>query len=214
MFSYKPDFKLVEIAPLLAYQFHVDGHRSGQHCQALQNPTLDQMLAICLPMQQPKLQDQKPIIDRQAQSISIKSRNLNVRSLLAGALGYNQTGYESVVAGMQIHVALPFVHVVRFNGRYYLHNGYHRAYGLAKAGATHMPCFLRDASKAEDAGILPEGPVWVTFPLRILEAANPPTVGHFVDGRAYDVKMRSVSRLLTVTWVETAVPDEYDQLTP
>ncbi len=215
--NYRPEFRLVEIAPLLAYQFHVDADRSDQHCNALHNPTLDQMLPICLPKQQLKLQDQKPIISPLAQSIVIKSRNLNVRQLTAGAFAYNQNGYESVVAGMQIHVALPFVHVVRLNGRCYLHNGYHRAYGLAKAGATHMPCFLRDAANEQDAGIVlepqpPQPPVWQTFPSRILQAANAPTVGHFVDGRARQVNIRSVSRVLTVTWVESALPDEHAQI--
>lgn len=215
MFGYtNPNFALVEIAPLLAFQFHVDSDRSGHHCGGLSSPDLGQLLPVCLPIQQPQPLDQTTLLNHLPQSITIKSRNLNVRALLAGALGYNQNGYQSIVVGMQVHVALPFVHVVRLNGRCYLHNGYHRAYGMGTAGATHIPCFLRDVTTPEEAGIMPEGPIWPTFPLRILQAANPPTVGHFIDGRAHPVQIRSVSRILHVTWSETAMPDEYENLNP
>jgi hypothetical protein len=202
------EFKLVEIAPLLACQFHVDIDRSGHHCSLLNSPTIDDLLPICLPMAQQKVMDQSPLIIQQNQSITIKCRNLNIRPLLAGGVDYVREGYHSIVAGMQIHVALPFVHVVRLDGKCYLHNGYHRAYGMGAAGATHVPCLLRDVATPAEAGIMAEGPIWQTFPMRILTSSNPPTVGHFVDGRALPVQIRSVSRILHVTWSETIFPDE------
>jgi hypothetical protein len=212
------DFKLIEIAPLLAYQFHVDIERSGSLCNALTNPTILDLMPVCLPQTQQKVADLKPLGDPQGQSITIKARNLNMRKMNVGLHGYvldGPGGYETIVAGMQIHVTLPFVHVVRFNGRCYLHNGYHRALGVARAGATHIPCLFRDATKPDDAGIKPEtDPLWSTFPLRILESANPPTIGHFVRGDAYDVQIRSISRLLHITWTESAMPDEYERMTP
>jgi hypothetical protein len=210
------EFKLIEIAPLLAYQFIVDNNRSDHHCASLSNPSVDDLLPICLPLIQPTIQSLDPLIDLQPSRIIVKLRNLNARQLRAGVFGYVENGYQTTMAGMQIHVALPFVHVVTFNGRYYLHNGYHRAYGAAKAGATHLPCLLRAATSQEDAGIMPEGPgqVWQTFPLRILEGPNPPTLGHFINDRACDVQVRSVSRVLHITWSESALPDEYERMKP
>src|SRR5262245_2300759 len=49
--SPSPEFRWIEIAPLLAYQFLVDGPRSDQHCGPLANPpTLDELLTTALPV--------------------------------------------------------------------------------------------------------------------------------------------------------------------
>ena len=44
-----PAFKMVEIDPLLAYQFTVDSDRSKQHCGGLATPPTDiELLNVCL----------------------------------------------------------------------------------------------------------------------------------------------------------------------
>src|SRR6266849_5254596 len=103
MFGYaKADFQLVEIEPLLAYQFIVDADRSNFHCAALNNPSIATLMKICLPQSQPKPADISPIIDpAQPQSLVIKARNLSMRQLNRGIFGLNQNGYESWVAGMR-----------------------------------------------------------------------------------------------------------------
>lgn len=72
-----PEFRMIEIAPLLAYQIIIDGPRSGFHCKRFSNPpTLAELLAVCLPtrpLEEP-LQSQEL-----AQSLIIKARSLNVR---------------------------------------------------------------------------------------------------------------------------------------
>ena len=206
MFGYaQAEFKLVEIEPLLAYQFIVDADRSKFHCGGLSNPSVSELMKICLPQAQPKPIDLSPLVDLgQSHCATIKSRNLSMRQMNRGIFGLNQNGYESWVAGMQIHVTLPFVHVVRLNKRYYLHNGFHRAYGARLAGAKNIPCLLRDVQTPQEAGIM-DGQ---TFPLTLLESGDPPTIGHFTQGRAYDVRLRAVSRLIHVTWTESVVLDE------
>jgi hypothetical protein len=215
MFGYvSAEFKLVEIDPLLAYQFIVDTARSSHHCGILNNPTVGELMPICLPLAQPKPPDLSPVIDPphagQPQSIVIKVRNLSMQQLQLGIFGLNQNGYESWVAGMQIHVTLPFVHVVRLNGKYYLHNGFHRAFGARKVGVTHVPCLLRDVTTPQEAGII-DGQ---TFPPSVLTSPNPPTIGHFTQGRAHDVQLRALSRILHVSWSQSVMPDEYDRMNP
>src|SRR5208282_2577442 len=107
------------------------------------------------------------------------------------------------IAGIQFHSSMPFVHVVRYNGRCYLHNGFHRTVGVRKAGATHVPCILRDVNTISEVGI--DGD---TFPVHLMESANPPTVGHFTQNRAWSVTLRNYSRILHVSWAEYMVPDE------
>lgn len=188
-------FVSVEIDPLLAFQFTVDVDRSGHHCGALNNPpTFEQLLRVCLPDTVMRDTMQQSV---QGQSAIIKSRSLNIVKVGAGIAGD--------FMGLQFGNALPFAHVVRLNGRCYLHNGFHRAYGVRKAGATHMPCLFRDVPDATTAGIKTGGE---TFPLALLESTNPPAVGHFTQDRAHSVRMRAHSRILHVSWAEYVVWDE------
>lgn len=109
------------------------------------------------------------------------------------------------VFGIAIGVALPWVHVVRFNDRCYLHNGYHRTYGSAIQGATHIPCLFRDVTDSAAAGIQTDG---TTFPIEMLQGNNPPTLSHFSENRAQAVKVRATTRVLHVSWAEYGMYDE------
>lgn len=191
-----PEFRLVEIAPLLAFQFIVDGPRSGHHCGGFSSPpTMDELLAVCLP-DHPT--DEPLQSQQQAQSIVIKARSLNVNMQAAGMISPG-------VFGMAIGLSLPWVHVVRYNGRCYLHNGYHRTFGAAIQGATHIPCIFRDVPEAAAAGVKADG---TTFPIGLLESPNPPTLAHFIHGKAQQVTLRATTRILHVSWAEYGMYDE------
>jgi hypothetical protein len=186
-------FEMVEIDPLLAFQPMVDLNRVNHHCGAFtQPPTLDELFATCLP----DTQTNEPVhFQGFPQSTILKARSLNLRTT---EYGWFQ-GDEYV--GIKIGYSLALVHVVQFNGRYYLHNGYHRAVGTRLAGATSMPCLVRDVGAFADVG-------QHVFPQTLLEGADPPTVGHFALNRAYPVQLRAHSRVLHVSWAEYIVPDE------
>lgn len=188
-------FHLVEIDPLLAFQLHVDSTRSAHHCRNLTNPPpIDELLTVCLP-QAPPVESIQTIPG--PNSVLLKARSLNVQTFAGGM-------FNGEFMGIQFGVSLPFVHVVRHNGRCYLHNGFHRAVGCRLAGATHVACVLRDVPNHAAVGIK-NG---VTFPSTLLESADPPTLRHFTQGHAYDVALRAHSRVLHVSWAEYVVPDE------
>lgn len=183
------DFCLVEIDPLLAYQVHVDQDRSRAHGHGVPAaPTLDQLLSVCLPMAQPS---EALRVDQAPGSMMISSKSLNFRTLWQG---FAQTGF----LGIHVGVSLPFAHVVRFNGRCYLHNGFHRAVALRGLGATHIPCIFRDVDTPQDAGIGAPG----AFSQQLLESADPPTLFHFTSGRATEVQMKRFHRVLHISWAE------------
>ncbi len=189
------DFKFVEIEPLLAFQLAIDVERSTHHCGGFNRPPdVQQLLAVCLPLHPPT--DQLQII-QSPQSAIVRAKGLNLTMVAQGI----NAGF----AGLQFGFALPLVHVVRFNGRCYLHNGFHRTYGARLAGATHVPCIFRDVGDALSAGVREDG---ATFNIATLESSNPPTVGHYTQGRAHPVAMRAVSRVLHVTWADYILPDE------
>jgi hypothetical protein len=196
-------FQMIEIDPLLAFQFAVDEDRSDSHCGALTKPpTRDELLNVCLPLVQSN--DAVHISGvgqpRAGTSIIIKSRSLNLLVALEGPLNPNAQD----VWGVQLSWTLPFVHVVRLNGRCYLHNGFHRSLGVRAAGATEMPCMFRDVPDAASANILPPG----TFDLGLLESANPPTVGHFTQGYAKKVSLRATTRIIQINWAQHTMFDE------
>lgn len=198
LFAAQPSWevKLVEIAPLLAFQLSVDVERSAHHCAHLSKPpSLGELLPIALPLNQVAEQIS---IAQQPQSIVLKSRSLNVQAQIQGMLAPN-------VLGMQFGVSVPFVHVVQFNGRSYLHNGYHRAYGALLAGATHIPAIFREVQDAAAAGVRDDGN---TFDLALLESPHPPTMANFSDGGSTNLPLRAMTRILHVSWAEYAIPDE------
>ncbi len=189
------EFKLVEIDPLLAYQFSVDTTRSDHHCSTLPKPpSIADLLPVCLPMHRPSGEYH---VNQLPHSVIIKSRSLNLMMMAAG-IGPD-------MAGMNFGWSIPLLHVVRFNGRCYLHNGFHRAFGARLAGATHIPCIFRDVADADSAGIKSDGS---TFGLPLLQSNDPPTIGHFTNGFAHSVTLRAVTRILHVSWSSYAMYDE------
>lgn len=201
-------FALVEIEKLLAFQTTISTAQSARHCGTLgvNPPTIDELLQICLPIN-PPLPDY--VVTPGQNSILITGNDLNLVAVLGGHFRFNPpTGAPASayppVGGIVIGARLPLVHVVRFGGRHYLHNGFHRVYGVARAGATYVPCLIRDAVSEADAGINPPG----TFGAAMLASNDPPTLGHYVQGRAYTVPLRVFARAMHVSWGEHNYPTE------
>lgn len=198
MLAANPDlrFAMVEIDPLLSFQFTTSDTTSNRHAARYGNPpSMDELLDTCLPLQQPP---ENSRIARGPQSILLKTPSLNVRLESAGLLGPG-------VLGVRFGVDLPLVRVVRHNGRCYLRNGFHRAVGLRRAGATHMPCLLRDNADLEAVGIRLDG---TTFSPALMASSNPPTLAHFTSGRAHEVSLRSMSKILHISWSEHVVAED------
>jgi hypothetical protein len=199
-------FQLVSIDALLAYQVAVDLDRANHHCNVLSNPPTEaELLNLCLPIVQPHEDYFMLPLTPASTSAIIKLRNHDLQMHRCGVF---DGMHGAKVVGVSFHVGLPFVHVTRFNGQCYLHNGYHRAYGARLAGATHVPCIFRDVNNAAAARI--RGYEGGTFPEALLASPNPPTMAHFTRGRAQPVRLRVKSRLIHVTWHQYSVPDEYD----
>lgn len=189
-------FALVEIDPLLAFQFSIIVGKVDGHCAVLSNPpTQEQLINLCLPLATPT-EDFK--FSGAAQSIVLTSKSLNFRVLHQGVLGQN-------AAGIVFGPASPHVHVALYNGRYYLQNGFHRAYGCRLAGATHIACILKEVKTAQDAGIFENGS---TFGLPLLESADPPTIGHYTTGRAHSVNIKQLTRIIHISWSDHIMLDE------
>ena len=109
------------------------------------------------------------------------------------------------MTGVFCAISSNLAQVVRCNDRTYLKNGVHRAYALRSAGATHMPCLYLETSDWSAVGAVGGSS---TFDRDLLESANPPTCAHFSQGRAMNVTLRTMTRIVEVTWSDRIVSDD------
>jgi hypothetical protein len=182
-------FQMVEIDRLIAGQVSVDLEKAAAQCAGLSRPpTQEQLMTLALPFE---IASDKVYVSRQDQSIVIRSNSLN---LLIGEQG-PMPGAPHVI-GINVGWTLPFIHAVRLKDRYILHNGYNRAVGARLAGATEIPAIVRDVPDAAAAGFEQAN----TVDEALLMSDNPPTMRHFAQGRALDVRLRRTTRILQVNW--------------
>lgn len=187
-------FKLVETAPLITYQPIVALNDPGRYGGGLSpDAPLGQLLEVCIPAGEPKAELR---LLRQENSFLIRSS----ATLAVG--GFQGPGNK---IGVEFALPVPFVHVAEYAGRCYLINGYHRAVILGRLGFTRLPCLFRSVDDWGKLGIRQGG---AALGKPILEAANPPTVSHFLRGSAFEVTLRDRKRFVHVSWVEFTVEDE------
>src|SRR5207245_974593 len=196
-------FKLVEIDPLIAFQIQVELARSANLCANVSEaaPLLDDMLGPCLPLD---VEDIPASIGISGNTLTVEAQSMNLKFSRPDTSGAPQLAELTVpnarkvrTVGLQFLPSSPLAQVVRFRDRTYLKNGYHRAYGFGKAGATHLPCiYLEGNTTFPEIGLVPTA----TFQADLLESAAPPTVGHFVQARAFVVELVSKRLALRINW--------------
>jgi hypothetical protein len=190
------EIKMVEAAPLLAFQFSImNGKADGHGCNFTTPPTLDELFNCCLPAAPTQ---ENATVAQQPNAFLIQTRALNLQPLdfspVAGQPGLFQ---------LRVGVSLPFVHVVRFNGRCYLHNGYHRVLAALQRGAAEVPCVFRDVAAPQEIGPLGAG----AFPLEVLESDNPPAMHHYASGQAHPVELVVKTRVVQLSLTNWVVPE-------
>ena len=184
--------RLVEIAPLLAFQHHIELERAENlYCSTFEAPSIEEMLSVCLPLSPQSLpwefsEPQSP------NSWTIRTPSFNLRAIGGGL--FTLPNGESYF-GVKVAGASPFVWVIQFEGRSYLNNGYHRGFSLGKVGAKYMPCIFQEVQSLN-------GITNPNFPIEVLQSENPPTLGHYVYGRAYPINLRNYRRYMQTTYAE------------
>jgi len=179
-------FQVIEIDPLLAFQVDIDFARSDQACAGInQNPSIAEMLPRCLPTTKDTISFTTHLPASGKKGIVLETENRNVVAKDAEYWGIDaQDGLHT--AGIKIGARPSLIQVVKFGSKYFLKNGYHRAFGLRKRGATEMPCLLLDGLLWGHVGAHPDE----HLPESLFWAANPATCGHFVHGLAMQTKLR------------------------
>ena len=127
--------------------------------------------------------------------MTIRAQNLGLGYLEHGRFQKFPDG-RLLTAGITFGVS-PLLQVVRVNGRCYLRNGFHRAYTLAKKGATYIPCLFLETNNFSLVGAVGAG---ATFDIEQLTAPVPPTVGYLTEDRAYPLSLKHFKRIINVLW--------------
>jgi len=99
--------------------------------------------------------------------VTLQSTNPNVHLRVTG----------SPSAPLAVHAGSPFFEVAEYSGRWFLRDGYHRAYNLLRAGVFHLPAVIvRARTLAELGAVLPR-----FFSEAVLLSDHPPFVSDFLD---------------------------------
>ncbi len=188
---------LVEVSKIIPFQPNVDVEYAAQQGGEVLDPTdLRSVVRLCFPLGKPTA---LAISTDQAQkAITVSGVNPTLQ-----VVGFNYGQKDAsgpFVVSFYISSGPNILQVSRYRGRYFLTNGYHRTYGLMKAGLTHIPCLVRNANSLAETGALAPG----FFSESILMASRPPLFADFGDEvLGISVPVHAMKKVVRIR------PDEY-----
>jgi hypothetical protein len=104
---------------------------------------------------------------------------------------------------LSLHTGGPFFEVASYRGRWFLRDGYHRAYALLKASVFHVPAVIVHANTLQELGA---NRPWF-FGEQLLFADAPPLVTDFLnDGLVTEYNRPALIKTLRITMEETLTP--------
>jgi hypothetical protein len=102
-----------------------------------------------------------------------------------------------------VHAGSPFFEVAQYRGRWFLRDGYHRAYTLLRAGIFRLPAVIVQVRTLEELGVTQP---WF-FPEEVLFSPSPPRVTDFLDDALIlEYDRPPLIKTLRVTMEETLSP--------
>ena len=141
--------------------------------QAAGEDDIASIAAITLPLTQG---DQLPVqYDPIHQAWTVTSANLNLR--IAANVGPLPVSPGGTALGFAVVAGPSFMQVGRYNGRHYLRDGYHRAFGLLSRGITSVPAFVRDITTFEELVADPR----TMLPQDSYQGQRPPVLTDYLD---------------------------------
>jgi len=150
----------------------------------------DSLIAIAFASAKPVSADM--VYDPLKKALTLRSTNPNLRLRVT----------HDPAAPVALHAGSPFFEVAQYAGRWFLRDGYHRAYRLLRAGIFQFPAVIVRARTLEELGAV--GPQF--FPEAILLSECPPLVGDFLDHNfTIDYECPPIIKTLRITMEENIV---------
>ena len=189
--------ELVEISKIIPFQPGLD----VDYAESLGGASLDPkklMPAVKLCFAEKHPTEVQANVDESQKAITIDGIN---PSLEVVGLRYVQPeDHGPLIISFMVSPAPNIVCVSLFEGKHFLSSGYHRVYRLMKAGFSHVPCIVREASTFAQTGAYGPG----LFSDEVLMVPRPPLFPDFADPVLGIISpFRAVQRVIRIR------PDEY-----
>lgn len=138
---------------------------------------------------------------RNAFVLTSPNPNLSVTGHFNSTVGGEMPGIVFDGFGFAVSYQRSYLQVAVIGGRPVLRDGYHRAYGLLKAGIRHVPALVRHFD-AWDEAAMPDG----LLPQSVCLGANPPLLPDYLDdGVAINRWVPAMRRLLVIQALDLLV---------
>jgi hypothetical protein len=142
---------LVDLMQICAAQPHIFVEYAMERVAGIDASDLKGLAAITLPIPTEKMIKASFDSTKNIWVFSSANPHLRIVGGINVPVGLGRLGF-----GFQVEVANSYLQVAGVNGRYFLRDGYHRAYGLLAAGIRYVPGLVKDFSSFEEVG-LPQG---------------------------------------------------------
>ncbi len=180
---------LADLTQLFALQPQVHIDQAMERVEATDPNDIVALASLSLP-----LSSSAPIavsFDDARQTWAFSSPNPNLRILGRFNAELEPDGYGF---GFSIGVTPSFLQVTRFRNRYFLRDGYHRAYGLLAKGIRFVPVMMHEC-QTDSEFALPNGMLARSI---VLGERAPRLVDFFDDGVSATVQMAATEKIVTI----------------
>ncbi len=184
---------IVDLRKVCGVQTHVFTDHTEQRTAVADANDLRSLAAISLPLPvQAELPAQFDQV-RQAWILSAANPNLRIVGNWLGPLNQGAVGL-----GFAVSLTPSYLQVARFQNRFLLRDGYHRAYGLLRRGIFLVPSFFRDFGPFQDLG-LPPG----MLPQSAYLGDRPPLLTDYLDDAvSADVMLPAFQKMIVIHGME------------
>jgi len=175
---------------------------------ALGSGSDEALFRVTLP--EPELRPTAVVQDVATNSYTIASENPNLR---VGGMAQSQAA-ATAASGAQMPINIygffvtfggPWMQAAEFQGRWFLRDGYHRAFHLLARGISRVPCIAVSAHSLEDLGLVRPGFVGA----EVLLGDRPPVVSDFHDDRwSVNGSLPRIRKVVRIRAEEFVVPSD------
>jgi len=207
MFHINYAIREVEIERVVVFQRYIDTEYAGQLASKMKDNE-NFVLEACLPLE--FRQALEVSFDEAVAGVTFSS--LSPKLVLAGMHVVGPGGVDITVGGRPVQqpgvlfligTQVNYVQISQYDGRYFLKNGYHRAYAALLSGRTRIPAIVSDVQDFGEVGAM--NPAF--FPRELLMSEAPPVLQDFLnDEVAIDVKMRPLRRVIRIRVDDFSLP--------
>jgi len=171
------------------------------------NDSLDTLLPLCIP-DGATAPPAGAFTDLDGKGFTVSALNPNLR-VAGGQLAEAQVSPAPGMPAVRmqaitflINMGASYLQVVRYQGRSFVRDGYHRAAALIRHGITAAPCIFIEAKSFEQVGCPPG-----SLPYEILLGDRPPMLSDFWDELvSKEVTQLAVRKVVRVRAEEFVVP--------